>query len=463
MGLHKLSGLAPLLAIFALAQACTCATPPPATTAALKPDGERCDKDEECVSGLCAGIGGEAAVCRKACTSGCDALEVCTSFGVAVGGKLRAGCVPEKVGLCQPCSTSADCAYAADVCLSIGGASFCGRDCAFDDKCPEGYVCSDALGADGAPATRQCIPKSATCECLPSTAGQTRPCELKNAHGTCTGVEKCDPNRGFASCDARVPAAESCNGVDDDCNGKVDDAISDVVCGVGECRVTVAGCENGRVPLCTPKSGTAELCNGKDDDCDGQTDEDFDLARDVRNCGACGTVCAVRNGTPKCAASQCAVDSCQAGYGDCDGQYATGCETDVQTDVNHCGGCNNRCNLANANPRCALGVCAIASCAAGWVDADRNPANGCEYQCFPTNGGVEICDEIDNNCDGRVDEGYNLAGDPNNCGACGRVCSVANGTGACMAGNCTIGSCNPGYGDCDGVYGTGCEVNTNTT
>jgi hypothetical protein len=52
-----------------------------------------------------------------------------------------------------------------------------------------------------------------------------------------------------------------CDGVDNDCNGKVDD-------------------------------GPAELCNGLDDDCDGQVDEGFDLRTDLRNCGECGHACA---------------------------------------------------------------------------------------------------------------------------------------------------------------------------
>jgi len=42
--------------------------------------------------------------------------------------------------------------------------------------------------------------------------------------------------------------------------------------------------------LCQP---TTETCNEVDDDCDGSTDEGFDLQTDPLNCGTCGTQCNV--------------------------------------------------------------------------------------------------------------------------------------------------------------------------
>jgi len=51
-------------------------------------------------------------------------------------------------------------------------------------------------------------------------------------------------------------------------------------------------------------------------------------------------------------------------------------------------------------------------------------------------GATEICNTKDDNCDGTVNEGFNLDTDPNNCGACGSVCA-----GTCSNGNCIIDNC----------------------
>jgi hypothetical protein len=149
-------------------------------------------------------------------------------------------------------------------------------------------------------------------------------------------------------------------------------------------------------------TGTPELCNGIDDDCDGVVDNGFDLLTDSLNCGACGIVCTAPTATTECRGGQCVVASCTPGY----------------------------------------------------VDADGNPANGCE--CMVTNGGIEICDGADNNCDGRIDEGYDLANDRLNCGACGVVCSAANGDAFCAGGACSF-TCRPGFFDVDKKPSDGCE------
>jgi hypothetical protein len=141
-----------------------------------------------------------------------------------------------------------------------------------------------------------------------------------------------------------------------------------------------------------------EICDGLDNDCDGLVDEGFNLQQDPMNCGACGNMCP-------------------------------------------------------PNTYCANGSCVPC------LDLDGDGFSTCEGDCDDTNpninpGAEEICDNIDNNCDGITDD---VLFDVNNCGACGVVCpSYPNAVTVCY-GACSY-YCLPGFGDCDGLESTGCEV-----
>ena len=72
---------------------------------------------------------------------------------------------------------------------------------------------------------------------------------------------------------------------------------------------------------------------------------------------------------------------------------------------------------------------------------------------------IDVCDDIDNNCDGEVDDPFDLDTDPNNCGECGVVCGPyphVKKTG-CEAGKCTIAKCQDSFGDEDEILLNGCE------
>lgn len=149
------------------------------------------------------------------------------------------------------------------------------------------------------------------------------------------------------------------------------DACVDVACGGGEtcarggCRSVEVGqgeleTWNGVVPVqdagpvdaCVPD----ERCNEFDDDCDGMTDEGFDTQTDRANCGACGNVCTGGNATWACNAGRCEVIACDAGFLDCNGSAADGCESNPDTDPSNCGGCGTECGPPNRE--CCAGVCA---------------------------------------------------------------------------------------------------------
>jgi hypothetical protein len=130
------------------------------------------------------------------------------------------------------------------------------------------------------------------------------------------------------------------------------------------------------------------------------------------------------------------------------------------TDVANCGTCFNSCLRPNADPVCMNGQCK-STCFAGFYDSNNDlngPAttsNGCE--CVKTNGGVEACDGLDNDCNGIVDDGFNFTNDPANCGGCNVACNFPFATGSCVNSVCVQGACLPGFYDRDPQI-PGCET-----
>jgi hypothetical protein len=101
------------------------------------------------------------------------------------------------------------------------------------------------------------------------------PCTVPGAVGPCAaGAFSC--STGSMTCTQTVtPAAEACNGVDDDCDGSTDEGLGTVSCGTGLCARTVAACTGGVPTACVPGAPAPETCNGLDDDCDGSVDEAY--------------------------------------------------------------------------------------------------------------------------------------------------------------------------------------------
>ena len=50
---------------------------------------------------------------------------------------------------------------------------------------------------------------------------------ITNESGTCYGIETCDQTKGWVGCNAVEPTAEDCDGFDNDCNGLIDDGLSE--------------------------------------------------------------------------------------------------------------------------------------------------------------------------------------------------------------------------------------------
>jgi hypothetical protein len=102
-------------------------------------------------------------------------------------------------------------------------------------------------------------------------------CTQENATRHCCweGTRTC-ANGVWGACVGAFVSGESCNGVDDDCDGEVDEGLGTFRCGLGACATEVAACSNGALATCVaPQPMTAvDDCNEIDDDCDGAVDED---------------------------------------------------------------------------------------------------------------------------------------------------------------------------------------------
>ncbi|MFL5346294.1 MAG: hypothetical protein ACJ8AT_16010 [Hyalangium sp.] len=136
-----------------------------------------------------------------------------------------------------------------------------------------------------------------------------------------------------------LPETETCNHLDDDCNGVVDDLNADPCYAGPEATRNVGACRAGK-PACAADGTircegevlpTAEVCNGKDDNCDGTVDEGFDFQTGRNNCGRCDQACTALE---DCVAGQCTKRKeiiCDDGL-DNDGDGSTDCaDSDCNT------------------------------------------------------------------------------------------------------------------------------------
>jgi hypothetical protein len=212
------------------------------------------------------------------------------------------------------------------------------------------------------------------------------------------------------------------------------------------------------------------------------------LLVDPNNCGACGVICVLPNATAVCVNGQCTIGACNFGFANCDNVTANGCETSINTTQN-CGSCGLVCpSVPNATVVCNNGTCQIGACNAGFANCDGQFANGCEVNinstvnncgtcgavCTPgpnvsamtcVNGQCAIagCNAGFRNCDGNVANGCetNINTSVNNCGNCGVVCTPGPRvtTVTCVNGACKITGCQTGWFDADGIFSNGCETN----
>lgn len=73
-------------------------------------------------------------------------------------------------------------------------------------------------------------------------------------------------------------------------------------------------------------------------------------------------------------------------------------------------------------------------------------------------GMSESCNGADDDCDGTIDEGFDLTSNPSHCGSCGNACRFPHATASCEASACVLTGCMAGFDDCDGDPSNGCEA-----
>ena len=220
-------------------------------------------------------------VCSQTCVEDCPTGWNCAEKK-GVGGDVTYLCLPRFVNLCDPCNDNTACndpGKSGNTCVSFGAAgSFCGAKCdEITPECPGGYSCQAVVDGKTGQASHQCVREAGLCDCsvrAVELALETT-CTNQNLYGACKGSRFCTAN-GLGACAAAIPAAELCNGIDDDCNGKTDDFDASAPCTktneFGGCPGKILACDNGQT-VCDAPDAKPELCNGLDDNCDGKTDE----------------------------------------------------------------------------------------------------------------------------------------------------------------------------------------------
>jgi hypothetical protein len=300
------------------------------------------------------------------------------------------------------------------------------------------------------PVTETCDGFDNDCDGLidedcPCNDGDTQPCyggpSGTMGVGECLGGAQSCNGGAWGSCEGDLPpAAETCNGLDDDCDGQVDEGNpgGGGFCSTGNlgvCNNGAEACQSGSIACVQIGQPGTETCNGLDDDCDGQVDENNPGGGFTCPTGQAG-VCAV--GTSTCVAG------------------SLSCVPNVTPSSEMCNGLDDDCNgqTDEGNPG---GGAACSTGQPGVCGPGTTTCSGGSLICTAnTPASNEVCDSLDNDCDGLVDEGNPGGGAACSTGQSG-VCG--NGVTACSNGSIVCNQtqqasaeiCNGLDDDCDGL------------
>jgi hypothetical protein len=266
--------------------------------------------------------------------------------------------------------------------------------------------------ACGSPSGGSCT--SGVCGCPTGQSNCAGFCRATGAAcsvgvGAClrTGSVVCSGTSTACSVAAGSPTTETCNNVDDNCDGAIDNGVTQTcytgpsgTAGIGACRTGTQTCSAGAFGACVGQVvPTTEVCNGVDDDCDGIIDDGF-----CRIGGICynngqvnpGTTCqtcvaAANAPSPTTWTNVTNGTACGAPSGGVCTSGVCGCVAGQSN-------CSGFCRATGAACSAGVGVCL------------RNGSivcSGTTTTCSVTAGapGTEACNGLDDDCNGTIDNG----------------------------------------------------------